>query len=106
MLLKRLQTKNCKKYWGYDNMDSTVKKIPVLKRFPPGDKWIEYDEPNEYSKSNPPTVYPTLTAGLDFCFRKYNSKKFIVDAEDQIVYIIEEEQSVQQKTDKYSIYDE
>jgi len=85
-----------------------MKKKPALKRFPPGDRWVPYDMPDKYSRSNPPElIFDTLTDGLEWIYQNYDSKKFIVDAEEQIVYIVEEEQKVQKPTDnKYSIYGE
>jgi len=88
-----------------------MKKIPVLKRYPPGDRWIPYeidvDELNVDSKPLP--LFNSLTDGLEWIYKTYDSKKFIVDAELQIVYLIEDDEEQESKSSnksKYSIYGE
>lgn len=85
-------------------MNTQLNKNPVLKRYPPGDRWIPHDCP-----SPPPEemIFETLTDALEWVYKQYKTKKFIVDAEEQIVYSIEKEEKVKKPTDnKYSIYGE
>lgn len=86
-------------------MDIKVNKVEVLKRFPPGDRWI----PVEFEGDDVPNdmIFDSLTDGLEWIFKNKNTKKFIVDAENQRVYIIGQEEEVKKPTDnRYSIYGE
>lgn len=88
-------------------MDSKYSKKKALIRFPPGDRWISAEYENGYSRKNPPDVFDTLTDGLEWLYKQNECKKFIVDAEQQAVYMITDEQEVIKPTDnKYSIYGE
>jgi len=52
-------------------------------------------------------IFNSLTDGLEWVFKSYNTKKFVVDAEDQIVYIIKNEEKVTlPEENRYSIYGE
>jgi hypothetical protein len=80
-----------------------IQKKPILKRYPPGDRWI----PMEEKETNPLVVFDNLTDGLEWVYKTYDTKKFVVDAEDQVVYIIENEEKVKLPTEnRYSIYGE
>lgn len=78
-----------------------IQKTPILKRFPPGDRWV----PVEMGDDS--IIFNTLTDGLEWVFKNYNTKKFVVDAENQIVYIIKQEERVTlPEENRYSIYGE
>lgn len=84
-------------------MNKSVTGRPILKRFPPGDRWVPFNTEDEESIE----PYETLTDALEYAHKATNGKKFIVDAASGIVYVIEEEKDqpvVQEK--KYSIYGE
>lgn len=71
---------------------------PVLKRFPPGDRWIPYE--NESDE----VLFSSLTEGLDWIYKQTNSKKFVVNAETGIIFIDMNTEPPTQS--KYSIYGE
>lgn len=71
---------------------------PILKRFPPGDRWTPYED-NENS-----VVFNTLTEALNWAFKETGSKNFVVDAESGLVSIYMKE--VLKSTSSYEIYGE
>jgi len=78
-----------------------IQKLPILKRYPPGDRW------RPVGLEDDSVIFNSLTDGLEWVFKNYNTKKFVVDAEDQIVYIIKQEEKVTPpEENRYSIYGE
>jgi hypothetical protein len=72
-------------------------KQPILKRFPPCDRWVEID-------SDGRTVYPTLTAALEYMFQKTRCKQYFLDAGEGRVYIIKQEADPEPEIPTFSIY--
>ena len=73
-------------------------KEAVLRRTPPGDRWIEVAE--DVSKS----VYPSLTAGLERMFQKTQCKQYYIDAGEGVIYMIRQEKDPEVKAPSFSIY--
>lgn len=59
----------------------------VLKRIPPGDRWVDINLAENKSKVSNEDIFETLTDGLSYIRQKYNVKKFKVDANEGIVSI-------------------
>ena len=79
--------------------DITLK--PVLKRFPPGDRWTPADEEK--------TIFSSLTEGIEWVFQNTQERNYVIKAGDGIVYIyheneISEPEPPQPKT--YNLYGE
>ena len=56
-------------------------KEPVLRRVPPGDKWMDYNDQNE-------EVFPSLTDGLQYVFETQGQKEFHIDARAGVVFVV------------------
>ena len=87
-------------------------KKKVLRRFPPGDRWVEVEEPGisesefklgEGKKGQ--VIGESLTEALNYLYQKYKVKIFEVNANDGTVSI---DDGVKEpvKVKKYSLYDE
>ena len=70
----------------------------VLKRVPPGDRWI-------FAEGTHPTIYPSLTDALEAWFQANGDTQFYIDARKGIVEIIYEEE-VDVPVKKFSLYGE
>ena len=71
----------------------------VLKRFPPGDRWIPVDSPS--------TVLESLTDGLEYQFQKTGQTEFFLSARKGTVEVIyKEEVRIEKPITKYSLYGE
>ena len=82
-------------------------KKEILKRMPPGDKWIEIIGNNDVrERSTKLVVGDTLTKALNFVYKKYKIRIFEVDAENGIVSIDDgkEEKTINEEAD--SLYGE
>ncbi len=72
-------------------------KIQVLKRVPPGDRWVFVDGKK--------TVYPSLTDALEAWYQDNGDTQFYMDARKGTVEIIKQEE-VEKPTKKFSLYGE
>ncbi len=70
---------------------------PILKRVPPGDRWVEIDGDGS-------RVYPSLTAGLEYVFQKTRCKQYFLDAGEGKVYLVKHEQDPEPEIQTFSIY--
>ena len=59
-------------------------KEPVLRRVPPGDKWMDYNDQNE-------EVFPSLTDGLEYSFQSTGAKEFHLSSFEGKVFIVKKE---------------
>jgi hypothetical protein len=73
-------------------------KIQVLKRVPPGDRWIFADLKNS-------AVYPSLTDALESWYQTNGDTQFFMDARRGTVEIIKQEE-IEKPTKKFSLYGE
>jgi hypothetical protein len=81
-------------------METEIKeqKIQVLKRVPPGDRWVFADFKNS-------AVYPSLTDALEAWYQTNGDTQFFMDARKGTVEIIKQ-QEVEKPTKKFSLYGE
>jgi hypothetical protein len=73
-------------------------KIQVLKRVPPGDRWVFADLKNS-------AVYPSLTDALESWYQTNGDTQFFMDARRGTVEIIKQEE-IEKPTKKFSLYGE
>jgi hypothetical protein len=70
----------------------------ILKRVPPGDKWVFADLKNS-------AVYPSLTDALEAWYQNTGDTQFYIDARKGVVEkVIEEEVEIPEK--RFSLYGE
>jgi len=81
-------------------METEIKeqKIQVLKRVPPGDRWVFTDLKNS-------AVYPSLTDALEAWYQTKGDTQFYMDARKGTIEIIKQEQ-IEKPTKKFSLYGE
>jgi hypothetical protein len=81
-------------------METEIKeqKIQVLKRVPPGDRWVFADLKNS-------AVYPSLTDALEGWYQTNGDTQFYMDARKGTVEIIKQEE-IEKPTKKFSLYGE
>ena len=81
-------------------METEIKeqKVQVLKRVPPGDRWVFADLKNS-------AVYPSLTDALEAWYQTNGDTQFFMDARKGTVEIIKQ-QEVEKPTKKFSLYGE
>ena len=81
-------------------METEIKeqKELVLKRVPPGDRWI-------FAKGSGQNVYPSLTDALEAWFQYSGDTNFYIEARKGTVEIIKQEE-VQIPVKKFSLYGE
>jgi hypothetical protein len=81
-------------------MEKEIKeqKIQVLKRVPPGDRWVFADLKNS-------AVYPSLTDALEAWYQTNGDTQFFMDARRGTVEIIKQEE-IEKPTKKFSLYGE
>ena len=70
----------------------------VLKRVPPGDRWIFADGKNS-------AVYPSLTDALEAWYQTNGDTQFFMDARKGTVEIIKQEE-VEKPVKRFSLYGE
>ena len=70
----------------------------ILKRVPPGDRWIFADLKNS-------AVYPSLTDALEAWYQNTGDTQFYIDARKGTVEIVIE-QEVEKPVKKFSLYGE
>lgn len=73
-------------------------RVQVLKRVPPGDRWIFANGKNQ-------AVYPSLTDALESWYQNFGDTQFYMDARKGTVEIIKQEE-VEKPTKKFSLYGE
>jgi hypothetical protein len=83
--------------------EKDIKLIPILKRFPPGDRWVPIDEDTP--------ILSSLTEGIEWVYqiRPEKPTDYVLKAKEGLVYIYSEEElpepePPQPKT--YNIYGE
>jgi len=66
------------------DLDKEINLKPVLKRFPPGDRWtpIKSDEP----------IFSSLTEGIEWVFQSTQARDYLVKAGEGKVFIYSEEE--------------
>lgn len=81
-------------------METEIKeqRVQVLKRVPPGDRWVMADGKNS-------SVYPSLTDALEAWYQFRGDTQFFMDARKGTVEIIKQEE-VEKPTKKFSLYGE
>ena len=70
----------------------------VLKRVPPGDRWIFADGKNS-------AVYPSLTDALEAWYQNFGDTNFYIEARKGTVEIIKQEE-VEKPVKRFSLYGE
>ncbi len=70
----------------------------VLKRVPPGDRWIFADGKNS-------AVYPSLTDALEAWYQNFGDTNFYIEARKGTVEIIKQEE-VEVPVKRFSLYGE
>lgn len=83
----------------FSDMEKEIKeqKQLVLKRVPPGDRWI-------FAEGRSP-VFASLTDGLEAWYQEHGDTKFYMDARKGTVEIVTE-QEVEIPTKRFSLYGE
>ncbi len=81
-------------------METEIKeqKELVLKRVPPGDRWV-------FANGKNSAVYPSLTDGLEAWFQYSGDTNFYIEARKGTVEIIKE-QEVEKPVKRFSLYGE
>jgi hypothetical protein len=81
-------------------METEIKeqKVQVLKRVPPGDRWVFADLKNS-------AVYPSLTDALEAWYQNFGDTQFYMDARKGTIEIIKQEE-IEKPTKKFSLYGE
>lgn len=81
-------------------METEIKqqKQLVLKRVPPGDRWIFATTPSG-------TIYPTLTEALEAWYQNTGETNFYIEARRGTVEVIKE-QEVEKPVKRFSLYGE
>ena len=70
----------------------------VLKRVPPGDRWVFATTPKG-------TIYPSLTDALEAWYQQNGDTNFYIEARRGTVEIVKQEE-VEKPITKYSLYGE
>jgi hypothetical protein len=70
----------------------------ILKRVPPGDRWIFADGKNS-------AVYPSLTDALEAWYQNFGDTNFYIEARKGTVEIIKQEE-VEKPVKRFSLYGE
>ena len=73
-------------------------KILVLKRVPPGDRWIFADGKNS-------AVYPSLTDALEAWYQNFGDTNFYIEARKGTVEIVKQAE-VEKIVKRFSLYGE
>jgi len=73
-------------------------KVLVLKRVPPGDRWVFVDGSTK-------SIYPSLTDGLEAWFQSNGDTQFYIDARKGTVEIVNTKE-IEVPTKRFSLYGE
>ena len=79
-------------------MELKEQKELVLKRIPPGDRWVFADGKNS-------AVYPSLTDALEAWYQQNGDTQFYIDARKGTVEIVIEEE-IEKPVKRFSLYGE
>lgn len=72
----------------------------ILKRFPPGDRWVDI-------KENTEEIFISLTEGLQYAFETTGCTEFHIDAKEGRVYVVRPDPVKQPEPPKqFSLYGE
>jgi hypothetical protein len=75
-------------------------KTVVLKRTPPGDRWVSVSYPSD-------TVFQSLTDALEYHYQKSGETEYFISARSGTVEVVgEKEVKVEKPITKYSLYGE
>jgi hypothetical protein len=75
-------------------------KTVVLKRTPPGDRWVSVSYPSD-------TVFQSLTDALEYHYQKSGETEYFISARNGTVEVVgEKEVKVEKPITKYSLYGE
>ena len=73
-------------------------KVLVLKRVPPGDRWV-------FADGSTKSIYPSLTDALEAWYQENGDTNFYIEARKGTVEIIRE-QEVEKPVKRFSLYGE
>ena len=81
----------------------TTKRIEVLRRVPPGDRWSPVDDPN--------VVFESLTKGLEHIFQSTGNREFHLSPLEGFIYTVEEVEKEEipeepKQPEKFDLYGE
>jgi hypothetical protein len=79
-------------------MATELKKILVLERIPPGDRWSPVGDEE--------TILDSLTEGLEYTFHKTQAREYFISALDGKVFRMVEEEKEPEPIRTYNIYGE
>ena len=79
-------------------MPTELKKVLVLKRIPPGDRWSPVGDKE--------TILNSLTDGLEYIFHKTQAREYFISALDGEVFRMVEEEKEPEPIRTYNIYGE
>lgn len=81
-------------------METEIKeqKELVLKRVPPGDRWI-------FANGKNSAVYPSLTDALESWYQNFGDTNFYIEARKGTVEVIKEKE-VEKEVKRFSLYGE
>ena len=81
-------------------METEIKeqKQIVLKRYPPGDRWV-------FAVGTSDKIYASLTDALEAWFQKNGDTKFYMDARNGTVEVVRE-QEIEKPVKRFSLYGE
>lgn len=77
-------------------------KIPIFKRIPPGDRWMELDESSQQPIGT--KVFPTLTEALEHYFQKTSTRQYYINAAQGMIFKVVEEADPEPEIQQFSIY--
>lgn len=73
-------------------------KILVLKRVPPGDRWV-------FADGSTKTIYPSLTDALEGWYQQNGDTNFYIEARNGTVEIVKQAE-VEKEIKRFSLYGE
>ena len=81
--------------------EKDIKLKPVLKRFPPGDRWtpVEAEQP----------IFSSLTEGIEWVFQKTQERDYVIKAAEGKVFIYHEQDIAEPEPEppkRYNLYGE
>lgn len=81
------------------NTEKIEKKVVVMRRYPPGDRWT--------LSTDTTSIYNSLTEALEEYFQKTGQTEYFISArEGTISVIVTEEVKIEKPIQKYSLYGE
>ena len=87
-------------------MEFKEQKRQVLRRVPPGDRWVFFREPSVETSWEDQKTYASLTDALEGWYQQHGDTKFYIDAREGTVSIVYSEPIESTADKKFSIYGE